>query len=376
MGYMQGDNISTRARRALALLPVAAVLIAEEAAAFDPSTLPFTGTLTDLVGVIRPSTRAAVEERVSSLRHSSSATIRIVVVDTTRPTDERQFAAQVAHAWRAGDETGADDGALLLFVVDGGKAEAIVGPTLGKVLTEQALADILDKEVLPELRAGRTGEAVGRAVYSVGQRLDAVAPLPDPAIAPQSGFGPSSIWAPEKEPGINDCQPQGPNSFAPWVCLEEIMRKRGASRDAVAFAHVIGFGYMTAFEEKGKVDLAKTHSAFTMSETESWALVNGSPSVVQVGNLWSIDNALPHEANYNALRERYPKIMTWPLSPRFLGDSSRSAGGQRFVFAFPLRNGCRACETVGEAEVAFDFDASGRLLGESLLRVTSHTASR
>ena len=42
-------------------------------------------------------------------------------------------------------------------------------------------------------------------------------------------------------------------------------------------------------------------------------------------------------------------------------------GGQRFIFLYPIRDYCHACEIVGYAEVAFDFDASGNFLGPRLL---------
>ena len=44
------------------------------------------------------------------------------------------------------------------------------------------------------------------------------------------------------------------------------------------------------------------------------------------------------------------------IGPRFV----------RFIFSYPLVDGCHACATVGEAQVAFDFDSQGKFIGKSL----------
>ena len=47
----------------------------------------------------------------------------------------------------------------------------------------------------------------------------------------------------------------------------------------------------------------------------------------------------------------------------------QSGKGQRFVVEYRLLNGCHACERVGRARFAFDFDAEGKFLGSTLLDV-------
>lgn len=48
-----------------------------------------------------------------------------------------------------------------------------------------------------------------------------------------------------------------------------------------------------------------------------------------------------------------------------------SGGGRRFIAGYVLRNVCHACETVGTARYAFDFDRAGTFLGAKLLRVAA-----
>jgi hypothetical protein len=44
-------------------------------------------------------------------------------------------------------------------------------------------------------------------------------------------------------------------------------------------------------------------------------------------------------------------------------------GGQRFVVAYVLKDGCHACAIVGEARIGFDFDVEGRLVQTDVIRV-------
>ncbi len=47
----------------------------------------------------------------------------------------------------------------------------------------------------------------------------------------------------------------------------------------------------------------------------------------------------------------------------------RSAGGQRFIVVYRLRDGCHACKTLGYARVGFDLDAGGKFLGTRVVDV-------
>ena len=44
-------------------------------------------------------------------------------------------------------------------------------------------------------------------------------------------------------------------------------------------------------------------------------------------------------------------------------------GGQGFVFAYPLLNGCRACEQAGVALIALEFGPDKRYQGARLLKL-------
>ncbi len=72
------------------------------------------------------------------------------------------------------------------------------------------------------------------------------------------------------------------------------------------------------------------------------------------------------------IKEKFPKVMLFggdrslKQPPKMIALSGK---GQRFVVEYRLLNGCHACERVGGAQFAFDFDADGKFLGTTLLEV-------
>lgn len=179
-------------------------------------------------------------------------------------------------------------------------------------------------------------------------------------------------------------------------CIARVMRKFGASSEAIAFSRLFGFGvFMTSFIKTGRVSLANAYFSGRMNEKWGIFLVNGLPSPImdvaacgvpdpefmvkqplgldgkEVDCLKNID--ITKHPLYRSLAARTsedPPPMIWPGHAAFKNIEHLKSGGQRFVIAFDLL-GCHACTLAGYAHVAYDFDSSGRFLGTSLLRLTA-----
>jgi hypothetical protein len=101
--------------------------------------------------------------------------------------------------------------------------------------------------------------------------------------------------------------------------------------------------------------------------------VNGDPSIIDVDAKTNLqERQLEKNPTYLDLKEKFPKIML------FGGDrtitrppdmTSLPTKGQRFVVHYRLLNGCHACERVGRAKFASDFDVNGKFVGSTLLDV-------
>jgi hypothetical protein len=157
-------------------------------------------------------------------------------------------------------------------------------------------------------------------------------------------------------------------------CFVDFMGRAGASAQAVAFAQSTGnTGYLARFFNKGRVDLAYVHYPFRANENEGWLLVNGDPAMIDVDALANLPKR-QLEANpaYLRIKEKFAKVMlfggdrTIARPPEMVVEPAK---GQRFIVEYRLLNGCHACERVGSARFAFDFDPNGKFIGSTLLDV-------
>jgi hypothetical protein len=65
---------------------------------------------------------------------------------------------------------------------------------------------------------------------------------------------------------------------------------------------------------------------------------------------------------------QFPNIDVWPgdRDGKIWPNSQvGSDGGIQFTVAYPLRNGCHACASAGQAIFNWNFDATGKFLGTS-----------
>ena len=99
-------------------------------------------------------------------------------------------------------------------------------------------------------------------------------------------------------------------------------------------------------------------------------LVNGEPPLIDVDDIKILPiNALESDATYKAIKARYPNISIWPSdrsSTKYPVVKTLARGGERLIVSYWLQNGCHACEQIGSAQFAFDFDNHGKFLGARL----------
>ncbi len=197
----------------------------------------------------------------------------------------------------------------------------------------------------------------------------------EPPASPPAPVGPDAVWAPP--PNFlaamhKACDKGAPARFG--ECFVAQMKKAGAPEPALAFARRTGNqGYLRDFRNTGKVDVAHAEYPFRANQNQVCFLVNGDPSMIDVDDPQWITRAML-EANpvYADLLKRFPKLAMFP-GTRFGATAPAGAnlksGGQRFDLDFLLRDGCRACTTVGSAKVAFDFDVNGKFVETQVGRV-------
>lgn len=157
-------------------------------------------------------------------------------------------------------------------------------------------------------------------------------------------------------------------------CFVGAMTEAGAGPAAVGFARRLGGdGYLRAFQDTGRVDVAYVDVPFAANENWKWLLANGTTPLVDVDDLRLLDlGAMRAAPAYRALQRRFPRVMLWPGdrgSPPGPEERAIAEGGQMFVVPYRLQDGCHACAVIGEVRFGFVFDAAGSFLGTRLLSV-------
>lgn len=187
---------------------------------------------------------------------------------------------------------------------------------------------------------------------------------------------PAAVWAGPSRPRL------GPEAVwhlpvAAWsaclkqrrdaaACLRRLMertRAGGQARDVLSGLN--GEGFMSAFRPMGRVDLATMTLPGRANTNEVPYLVNGRPWLVSTELDAPPD--ISGDPAYPALRAAFPRLELWPSGAAFRAMDRLPDGGQRFVFAYPLLDGCHACTLGGYALIAHDFGPEGGYRGARLL---------
>ncbi|MCC7320456.1 MAG: hypothetical protein IT542_05685 [Rubellimicrobium sp.] len=149
----------------------------------------------------------------------------------------------------------------------------------------------------------------------------------------------------------------------PWSdAFGDCLASLGASEEAVVLADrlaadpLIGTaGVLTGFRELGAVDLAQIDFPLLANANAQPLLVNGSDPLIAPGFLPAYHDAPPPgDRTSRALAAAAPDAMR-AGPPQFAGYRVLPDGGQRFVFADRITDGCRACAVIGTALWQVDF---------------------
>ncbi len=189
------STVSIPSARRLLLLTVATVGAVALARGAEPPIPRAEGFVTDRAGVLSPASAARIGTLVEELQAKTGAEIAVLTVDTTQPLDDFTYAMRVAAAWKPGRK-GEDTGVVLLVAVADRKVRVVVGYGLEGILPDGLVGEIQDREVVPELRAGRLDEGIWRGVAALAARIAAAKGVTLTGVPPpRSSTGPIfSTW--------------------------------------------------------------------------------------------------------------------------------------------------------------------------------------
>jgi uncharacterized protein len=179
----------------------------------------------DDAGILDAAARQAVVEACAALQRETDAEIGVLTLDSTDGEPHAAFALRVFNSWGVG-KAGADNGVLLLFALGDRRVELVPGDGYQDLFDAAASSALLQRVVVPRMRAGEPGAAVVDAVLEVAAQVrqhegvggaTAEAPADAPARAVEAGFGGGGRTA-APVAAVNE-EPAGPQQLATRVAL-------------------------------------------------------------------------------------------------------------------------------------------------------------
>jgi predicted secreted protein len=221
---------------------------------------------------------------------------------------------------------------------------------------------------------GAEEETMMKRTASVLALCVGLAVLTLPAWAKKK-VGPEGVW----DPGwsqITDlkakCASTDPAKAK--ACFIGAMKGDGANKEAMEFtAQLPEPGFMRSYADGGPAGIAYVTFPYRANENQAVYLVNGKPESLNVDDQSLLPLAeLEKDPTYAALKARGSSAALFPgdrYTPGHPAISPSPGGGVRFLVDYRIANGCRACEELGTALFAFDFDETGKFKGASVASV-------
>jgi hypothetical protein len=206
------------------------------------------------------------------------------------------------------------------------------------------------------------------------------------SLPPSAQFGSSAIWHPAPD-FMTSAHAACDNAPPPAVfgeCFINQMVKAGAPQEALKFARELynrngQIGIVEAFKDFGPIGLAWVVYPLRANDNDGLLLLNGDPQFLDPDDMQKLDKtAVEHDPLFLQWKKTAPKVDVW-AGDRSGGEAQvrfarvwagAKPGEQRFLFSYPLIDGCRACARSGFANFWWDFDAKGKFQGTHLLSVT------
>lgn len=122
--------------------------------------------ITDSIGLINSSDRAAIVKILKELEDKTSAQVAIVTVATTQPEEIETYAVKLFKKWGIGQK-GKDNGVLFLIAQNDRKMRIEVGYGLEGALPDAVCSRIINAIVVPEFKNGNFSGGINKGASAL-----------------------------------------------------------------------------------------------------------------------------------------------------------------------------------------------------------------
>jgi hypothetical protein len=189
----------------------------------------------------------------------------------------------------------------------------------------------------------------------------------------------SAVWSPESDDLAEISQACSDVGDYPRCFLDQM--ESFASSEAFFFSKSLvqqspsRTGYLKELHEAGIVDVGVVAYPNSGELSQGWMLLNGTPAIVDVDDIGRLPQAaMKKDSLFKALESKHSQI-SLVVDPEQRKDGTMpqilnlDGGRERFLVDYSLKTPCPSCQTIAHASFAFDFDATGKLLGVQFIKV-------
>lgn len=145
---------------------VIAIIICVVLPLFALDVPPLKARVTDLAGVISPTERVKLEEKLYFFETKTSNQISVLIIPALQGESLEDYSIRVTDAWKLGDKS-KENGVLLLIVTGDRKIRIEVGYGLEGVLTDLISSQIIRNEIAPYFRLGKYSAGIDAGINGI-----------------------------------------------------------------------------------------------------------------------------------------------------------------------------------------------------------------
>jgi uncharacterized protein len=135
-----------------------------------PNPRPRGSWVADVADVLPPEVESRIDARVDALHRDLDAEIAVVTIPSAGATSEKEFATSLFNTWGIGDAQ-ADNGLLVLLVLDTRRIEMETGYGLEPLLPDGWLGRLQTEQMVPRFREGDYAGGIEAGIGAVDTRL-------------------------------------------------------------------------------------------------------------------------------------------------------------------------------------------------------------
>jgi len=131
----------------------------------------YTGYVNDFAKVIDSAAQAKLENLCRDLEKKTGAELTVVTVQSTEPLDTKTYVVKLFEKWGVGKK-GKDNGVIILLAMEQKRVEVEVGYGLEGILNDAKVGELIDREMMPNLKKGDFSGALNNLAAAVSAEIE------------------------------------------------------------------------------------------------------------------------------------------------------------------------------------------------------------